>query len=193
MAQRIQATSELLRKAVDGDASASDTLLQFYRVRLERFLAGRLPSASRGLLDTPDLAQEILTRAWTRLAQFHSQGAGSFCAFLRTAALHAVADQYRRAGRMPATQSLSTTPMQEQIEGSTPTPLNALAGNESFAAYERAMAALDVRLRTAIQLRLELGIQFHQIAEDCGYPTAEAARKAVNRGLQELAKRLSEH
>jgi RNA polymerase sigma factor (sigma-70 family) len=189
MAQRIQATLPLLQRALAGDNEASSALLHFYRQRLERFLAGRLPSASRSLLDTPDLVQEILARAWVRLPEFEHRGPGSFWSFLRASALNAVADEYRRAARGPAHRYLDDT----SAEDSTSTgrsPLQHMESTESFSAYEAALDKLDERLRTAIQLRMELGSTFEQVALECGYPSSEAARKAVSRGLQELARAL---
>ncbi len=187
MAQRIQATLSLLQQALAGDDAASSALLGFYRVRLERFLAGRLPSASRSLLDTPDLVQEILARAWSRLPEFEHRGPGSFWAFLRASALHAVADEYRRVGRNPQQHYLSdTSALDESVAGRS--PLESMQHNEAFSAYEAALEQLDSRLRTAIQLRMELGTTFEQIALECGYPSDEAARKAIGRGLQEVAR-----
>ena len=189
MAQRIQATLSLLQQALAGDDAASTTLLRYYRVRLERFLAGRLPSSSRSLLDTPDLVQEILARAWSRLPEFEHRGPGSFWAFLRASALHAVADEYRRSSRGLQQKTLSdTSAPDESVSGRS--PLDALTNTEAFGAYEDALGKLDERLRTAIQLRLELGSTFEQIAVDCGFSTAEAARKAVGRGIQEIARRI---
>lgn len=190
MAQRIQATLSLLQQALAGDDAASTALLGFYRIRLERFLAGRLPSASRSLLDTPDLVQEILTRAWNRLPEFEHRGPGSLWGFLRASALHRVADEYRRVGRNPEQQYLTdTTALDESVNGRS--PLDSMQHSEAFSAYEAALEQLDTRLRTAIQLRMELGTSFEQIAQECGYPSAEAARKAVSRGLQEVARTIN--
>ena len=55
-----ESSFDLLLLAKEGDARALERLCARYLPRLKRWAHGRLPPSSRGMLDTEDLAQEVL-------------------------------------------------------------------------------------------------------------------------------------
>ena len=65
-----EASFALLLRAKAGDEHAREALFARYLPRVRRWAHGRLPSHSRSLLNTDDLAQEVLCRAVVSLEKF---------------------------------------------------------------------------------------------------------------------------
>lgn len=183
-------TADLLSRALAGDEPARDALIAAYGPRLHAFLSGRLPAASRSLLETGDVVQEILLRALRTLPSFEYRGHGSFWAHLRAIALNYVADQYRRSGKLPSVSSLSATDAAEPRSQSTG-PDGQLLRREELERFESALDVVDDATRRAVLLRLELGLGYDAIAVDTGFSTPDAARMAIRRGLTRIAASLA--
>jgi DNA-directed RNA polymerase specialized sigma24 family protein len=66
-------------------------------------------------------------------------------------------------------------------------PLEAAIGAEAVESYECALEALSDSEQEAIVLRVELGLDFEEIARQLGKPSADAARMAVTRAIARLA------
>jgi RNA polymerase sigma-70 factor (ECF subfamily) len=62
---------------------------------------------------------------------------------------------------------------------------------ERMQGLERCLAAIAERRRLPVTLHLQ-GFALQEIADVAGIPSAEAARKLVSRGLEELKARLRE-
>jgi RNA polymerase sigma-70 factor (ECF subfamily) len=77
--------------------------------------------------------------------------------------------------------------MPEEIVAARTSLLEAAIGAEALARYERGLAALNGDERQAIVLRVELGLDYDEIANQLGTPSAAAARKAVTRAIVRLA------
>ena len=58
----LASTSDLLRRAREGDSQALDDLIRRHQGPLRRWARGRLPRWTRDLRDTEDLVQETLTQ-----------------------------------------------------------------------------------------------------------------------------------
>src|SRR5262245_5586451 len=93
------ATNDLLKRTRAGDREAIEILFRRYRQVLQDFLHKRLPPASRSLLETEDLVQEVLTRAITALPSFEYRGIGSFWAYLRQIGLNHLSEMARKSQR----------------------------------------------------------------------------------------------
>src|SRR6266550_9252610 len=93
---RPDSSFELLLHAKRGDAVAMERLCARYLPRLRRWAHGRLPTSSRGLLDTDDLAQEVLFQAVSRLDTFEPRHEGAFQGYVRQILLNRVRDEIRR-------------------------------------------------------------------------------------------------
>jgi DNA-directed RNA polymerase specialized sigma24 family protein len=53
--------------------------------------------------------------------------------------------------------------------------------------FENALRFLSERSREALLMRLGLDLDYSSIAAECGFPSADAARKAVDRAKRRVA------
>ena len=71
-------------------------------------------------------------------------------------------------------------------------PLEHAIGQEALGRYERALAQLGDVEREAVIARIELGFSYEEVAALVGKPSAGAARVAISRALDKLARLMSE-
>jgi RNA polymerase sigma-70 factor, ECF subfamily len=173
---------DLLLKAQSGDDEALNALLARYLPRLQRWARGRLPAGVRTMLDTGDLVQDAIINALRHLNSLELRTEGALQAYLRRAVNNRIIDLYRRAGRRPGREEIS-----DGAQDPGTSPLEAAIGAEAIDCYERALASLKDDEREAIVLRVELGLDYPDIAAQLGKPTADAARMAVQRAIARLA------
>jgi RNA polymerase sigma-70 factor (ECF subfamily) len=179
---RVDSSVELLVRAQSGDGEALNGLLARYLPRLRRWASGRLPAGMRTMLDTNDLVQDAVINALRNLDTLEIRTEGTLQAYLRRAVNNRIIDLYRRAGRRPARQE-----MPEDAASPAASPLEAAIGAEAVESYERALATLSDADQEAIVLRVEMGLDFDEIATQLGKPSADAARMAVTRAIARLA------
>ena len=180
------ATVELVQKAKGGDQEAMDALFARYEVRLRRWAHGRLPAAARGALDTQDLVQDTLTRVFKRLHSFEPRHPGAFRDYVWTTLWNAVRDIARSSKRRGP-----IGPLDMDLAGDDPSPLQQAVGRETLDRYEAAMERLRPEEREAIVARIELGLSHAEVAEALGKPSAAAAHMAVSRALVRLAEEMA--
>lgn len=181
----MESTARLLLRIRQGDERARDLLIKRYLVSLQRFAHGRLPVASRDLVDTQDIVQVTLVRALEHVERFEPQGPGSFHAYLRQAILNQIRDQARRMARTPERAELPP-----DLASAQRSPLEEAIGSDALGRYEAALSSLTGEQQEAVVLRLELGFTYDEIAEAIGSPSANAARMLVTRALARLADRM---
>ena len=179
-------TIELVLKARGGDRRAVEALLQRCLPSLRRWAHGKLPAYARESLDTGDLVQEAALHLLKRVDHFEPRHVGAMQAYLRQSVMNRIRDEIRRVGRRPASVELVEEPAAE-----APSPLEVTIQNESYERYRRALERLSSRDRELVVARMEAQWGLAQIAEHLGIATADAARMAVNRALQRLAKEMS--
>jgi RNA polymerase sigma-70 factor (ECF subfamily) len=180
--------SVLVERARLGDSQAREQLAQRCIEALRRFASGRVPRTARARLDTDDLVQTAVMRAFERLHSFEHRGHGSFLAHLRTIVLNAIRDEARRlASRMPHQELVTALPV------SGPSPLEAAIGNDVVDAYESALTRLPAPQREAVILRLEMGYSYDEVADAVASPSPNAARMMVTRALVRLAQDMESH
>jgi RNA polymerase sigma-70 factor, ECF subfamily len=189
-ATSLSQTADLLSRAKAGDESARDELFTRYRPRLQRFLRMRIPNAARDLGSTQDLVQEVCMRAYKALERFEYRGVGSFWAFLRTIGLNEVRQAANRAHRRGPRGQLMEESWNAPSSPDT-LPPERVVKNEDLEAFETALGRIPDKQRTALLLRLELGMDFASIAVDCEFPSADAARMAVTRTIQQIGKEMT--
>jgi RNA polymerase sigma factor (sigma-70 family) len=180
-----ESTIDLLARARSGDQVALDRLFTRELRKLKPFASGRLPQWARDVVDTDDLIQEALSHALRRIQVFEYRTEGAFQAYLRTAVSNRVLNELRRAMRQPPRRALDSG-----VADSAPSALDALIGKESAATYERLLAQLQPAERNAVIGRVELGLDYQDLAVALDRPSADAARMAVARALLKLAKLL---
>ena len=180
------ASFSLLLRAKAGDDHAREALFARYLPRVRRWAHGRLPAYSRSLLNTDDLAQEVLCRAIVSLETFEPRHEGAFQGFLRQIMVNRVRDEVRTAHRKPAGQ-----PLEDEHVASDPSPIELAIGQESLERYEAALQRIKPQERELIVARYELDFSNEEIAALFGKPTASAARVAVGRALVRLAEEMT--
>jgi RNA polymerase sigma-70 factor (ECF subfamily) len=185
----IESTASLLMRVRQGDAPARERLAGRYMSMLARWAHGRLPRAARDLVDTDDLVQSTLIRAFNHLDSFQPRGEGAFLAYLRQILLNQIRDESRRARRRPEHVDLDES---AEINGAR-SPLEETIGRERLERYEASLARLGEGQREAVILRLEMGMRYRDIAESLNVPTANAARALVGRGLVNMARMMRDH
>ena len=164
-----------------GEDAALDLLFAKLYPPLRRWARGRLPHWARDLADTDDIVQEALAQTFKRVGDFEPRGSGALQAYVRQAILNRIRDQLRRAGRRPSPSPFDGT---EPDRGAS--PLEQAIGREAVERYERALGSLKPRDREAVIGRLELGLDYDELAATLG-TTVVAARKIAYRALVRLA------
>jgi RNA polymerase sigma-70 factor (ECF subfamily) len=178
----LTSTTELIGRARAGDLRALDELFARLYSPLRRWTRGRLPGWARDLADTDDLVQEALVQTFKRIGEFEPRGAGALQGYVRQAILNRIRDELRRAGRRPAAGEFDGT----EVDGGL-SPLEQAIGREAIERYERSLERLKPRDRDAVVARIELGLDYNELAQLLGTPTVQAARKAAERALVRLA------
>jgi RNA polymerase sigma factor (sigma-70 family) len=179
----LASTVALLQRYRTGDDAARDLLLARYLPMLRRWAHGRLPLFARGLADTDDLVQVTLLRALKHMGSFEPRREGAFLAYLRRILLNAIREEIRRTARRP-----SKAPLDEEL----PEPNPWWVEQDTFEAYEKALAALPQAQQEAVILRVEFGYTHQEIADAIGSPSANAARMFVARALVRLAEAMND-
>ena len=73
-----------------------------------------------------------------------------------------------------------------------PSPLESVLGRDMLDRYEAAFALLGEEQQEAVLMRVELGMNYEQIAEAMGKNSANTARMIVARALARLAETMEE-
>lgn len=182
MSDALASTATLLDRYRAGDDGARDALLARYLPILRRWAHGRLPSGSRSLAETDDLVQVALIRASARLQAFDARRPGAFLAYLRQITLNAIRDEIATARARPRAEAID-----ENLPSTGRSPVELAVEADTLARYEAALARLGDAQQAAVVLHVEFGMTYPEVATELGFPSADAARMAVNRALRELA------
>jgi RNA polymerase sigma-70 factor (ECF subfamily) len=180
--QELASTSELINRARAGDAGAVERLFARLYGPLRRWARGRLPRWARDLAETDDLVQEALVQTFKRVGEFEPRGGGALQAYVRQAVLNRIRDELRRAARRPARDGFDGSEVDPGLS-----PLEQAIGREAVERYERSLARLKPRDREAVVARLELGLDYPELADLLATPSVEAARKVATRAIVRLA------
>jgi len=176
-------TAQLIAQARRGNGPAREVLAARFMEPLRRFAHGRLPPKARGMIDTNDLVQTAMIRAFTKLRSICPRQKGGFFAYLRQILMNQVRDEFRRNVNKPETTSLS-----ESIPANSRSPLEDLLEKETLDSYRAALSKLSGRQREALALRVEYGFSYQEVSDEIGCTGANAARMVVSRALDSVAK-----
>lgn len=190
-ANELLQTGELLTRYQRGERAAADELFARYRPRLDAFLRARLPASVRKLGDTDDLVQDVCVKILGALGRFELRDVGAFWWFARSIARNHLVDMTRRK------KALHETKLTERSDGAPAAkqrgPISEAADHESAEAFDRALERVPDPVRRGLLMRLELGLDWSLVADDCGFPSPDAARVAVKRALGAIAKEMAGH
>ena len=178
-------TMELIAQIRSGDPGAWNHLVERELPPLRRFARGRLPAWARSVTDTQDLVQDVFVRALPRLASWQSESPGALRAFLRKAAANQIVDEIRKARRRTSSSSLL-----DALCDLAPSPLGRVINDERVSKLRDALAQLSDSDRKLLAARFGSGYRYAQIAVLLRRPSASAARVAVERALDRVAKKM---
>jgi RNA polymerase sigma-70 factor (ECF subfamily) len=179
-------TLVLLTAVRAGDADALDRLLTRYVPELRRWARGRLPGWARDINDTHDLVQETVFYVFKKLDGFEYRGEGALRAYLRQALMNRIRNEIRRVRTRPAGEPLDTG-----MEDRGASPFDLAAGGQVRERYEAALLRLKPVEREIIVARVELGMNYQELAETLEKPSPDAARMAVARALVRLTEEMA--
>ena len=182
----VDSTFDLVQQAKAGDREAVNRLFARHLPALRRWASGRLPRWTRDLMDTDDLVQETVVRAFKRIEAFEPRHEGALQAYLRQAIVNRIRDEVRRSSRSPA-----ATELDENETDRAASPLDEAIGREAVERYEAALARLRPEEREAIVVRVEMDGTYQEVAQALGKPSSDAARMAVSRALLRLAEEMN--
>jgi RNA polymerase sigma-70 factor (ECF subfamily) len=191
-------TAALLRRARAREPEAVAELFRRALPHVREMARARLGprNALRASLDSEDLLQEALLRAWRALDQAAFDGFAAFAGWLARIVENTLHDAARAEARLKrgADRRLSADEavFLSQVPTMDPTPSQVRMGAELAERALAALAAMDERQREAILLRRNLGCSFAEIAARLGLAGVAQARTLLSRALAELARRLDE-
>jgi RNA polymerase sigma-70 factor (ECF subfamily) len=177
-----ESTAVLLERVRAGDEAARDRLLERYLPVLRRWARGRMPARARGLADTDDLVQITLLRVLKQMERFEPRHEGAFLAYLRRILINVMRDEIARAATRGRQEELGET----LVDGG-PSPLESAVGSDMLARYDAAFVRLGEEQQEAVFMRIEMGLNYEQIAEALGKNSANTARMTVSRAIARLA------
>ena len=183
----LTSTTDLLRRAREGDALALDDLYRRHLKPLRRWARGRLPRWTRDLRDTEDLVQETLAQTLKHINDFEPRHDGALQAYMRQALINRVRDEVRRVTRYPTAAGIDDG---EEFADRAASPLDEAIGSEAVARYEEGLQRLRDEEREMVIARVELQQSYAQIAAAFGKASPDAARMAVTRALVRLAEEM---
>ena len=175
----------LLERAKGGDRLALDALFVRYRARLRAWSRGRLPRWARAVVDTDDLVQDAFLHTLRQIDHIEPRTDAGLQAYLRQAVRNRIKDELRRVHARPP---IDSAPLADPTDDHT--PLQDAIGAETAERYEHALAALRETEREAIVARIELGLEYDELAALLGRSSADAARMVVSRALLRLAEEM---
>jgi len=178
----LDSTLTLLARARAGDRVALEILLDRYHPALLRFAHGRMPTPARGLVDTVDIVQHVMTQLLGRLEHIDLSVPGSLLAYLRSAVVNQIRTEIRKARRRPAPVALD-----EALPALDQDPLEAVIGREWRERYELALLQLPAEQQEAFVMRVEMDCSHREIADALGRSGEEAARSLVRRAIRAMA------
>jgi RNA polymerase sigma-70 factor (ECF subfamily) len=164
-----------------------EELFVAYGARVRRLIL--TSGLDRHGIDPADVEQEVRIRLWHAIERDRS---GAFHAsYVQRVVASTVIDALRRA-EVRAAEPLPDEDDEPAALGEGPVDPERSAGDaERMQGLERCLAAIPERRRLPVTLHLQ-GFALQEIADVAGIPSAEAARKLVSRGLEELKARLRE-
>lgn len=174
---------DLMLRASQGDRDAQDSLFREYRAPLSRFASRLLPAYARGITDTQDVVQDVFANTARRLGCIDCDEDGALLAYLRRAVRHRIVDEIRRLSRRPRMD-----PLADDRPAPGLSPLDAVIRTQNHQRIQAALGRLSRRDRQAVVLRLRHRQSYEEIGERLGIPTANAARVAVRRAVERLAR-----
>lgn len=179
---QLSTTVMLLNGFKEGDATASNALLQVFRPLLLKWAHGRVPQKARDYLDTHDVVQDTLVLALKNQQQVKADNPGAFFCYLRQIFLNQIKQELRK--NKPFQVAL-TTQFSNHEKLAYEKDMNTLM------AYDQALERLSEEQKQAVVMRLEFGLSHQEIADVMNKNSPDAARVYIARAVAKLAEQMS--
>ncbi len=182
-----QASSRLFREARRGSREALDALFERYGERLHALIRLRLGANLRRHLESRDILQATLLKAFRGIERFEGSGSRSMMAWLGTIAHAEICDQadfhkrHKRDAARDTTLDEKVDPLAVQVR----TEVSRLQLQEESERLERAIETLSEAHREVILLRHFEELSFREIGERLG-KSPDASRMLLARAMAAL-------
>lgn len=173
-------------RARDGDREALDQLFGQILPSLKRWAHGRLPMWARDGVGTTDVVQDAAINVLKRLDRFEPRRRGALRAYLRQSVQNRIRDlirqRNRRGGAPDDVESVSLA--------GPDSPWKDLVTRDETERYLRGLGRLSAEDQMLIVGRIDLGYDYDQLAVASGRTSPDAARMAVRRAIERLAREM---
>lgn len=178
---------ELLTAARNGDPVAREALFARIYPRLQRIAHWSMVNEVRlrrpwltALFSTGDVVQDVCQRVLSELPAFEADSERALISFLSVAVRNRLFDvlRFHEAVRRDCRRSAGTPDELELREPSAGPATTALQGDLQTA-FWRIAGDLPAREQELLRLRANGERTFDELATELGYPSADAARKAL--------------
>lgn len=186
-------SSLLLRRAHAGSTEAVNTLLGECGPRLLALIRLRLGPGLRPHIESGDVLQETMLRAFMNIAQFEGKSRKTLMGWLAAIAGNEIRNQVQFHTRQQRDVG-RTVPLDdeaEQIRAEVRSEISRLRVKEEARLLERAFEALSESQRDVILLRKYEELSFQEIGERLG-KSAAASRMMFARAMAALTRKLRE-
>jgi len=188
-----QIAAALIRRCKRGDATAWEDLVRSYTRRIYNICYRFTGSAE----DAQDLTQEVFIKVYRTLDSYNAER-GSFMTWMATITRNLLVDQFRKSKHDRATESLDTTPREDddalahsdRLQDARPSPDTFVQRREAQQQIQRALEKLSPELREAVILRDLQDMDYREIATVLKVPEG-TVKSRISRGRTELARLLS--
>ncbi|HEV7669297.1 MAG TPA: sigma-70 family RNA polymerase sigma factor [Thermoanaerobaculia bacterium] len=185
MSSPMDSTRGLFFRARNGDLEAREKLWKKLRERLCRYAHGRLPKRLRNLVETEDVVQDALAQTFRRVDLFDPKHSGAFGVALFVTMKRCLIDQHRRASRQPAAEGTVTSLAAEGLS-----PMEEAIEKEKLERVMTARSRLSEEDQALLYAKLELDLNWGDVALMFGKPSPDAARVGYERAVKRLVSKM---
>jgi RNA polymerase sigma factor (sigma-70 family) len=173
--------------ARNGDRSAQEALFQRIYPRLQRIAHWSVANEVRlrrpwlaALFSTGDIVQDVCQRVLHELPAFEADNERALISYLGVVVRNRLFDvlRFHEAVRRDCRRAIGN-PEDLELREPAAGPATQVLHEDLVAAFWRASDTLPPRERELLRLRAQGAPTFEQIATSLGYPSADAARKAL--------------
>ncbi len=185
--------SNILREARQGSPEALEVLFERYGRRLHGLIRLRLGAKLRRQLESRDILQATLLKAFQGIDRFDGSGSGPLMAWLGAIAQAEICDQAEFHGRRKRDADLNTSldGKAHRLAQSVRTEVSRIQLQEDLLRLERAIEALAEHHRELILLRSFEELSFKEIGRRLN-KSSEASRKLFGRAKAALTMKMRE-
>ena len=194
MSENSSDIANLLKRAAEGDDSATDALFSRYQQRLKRMIELRMNRRLLGRIDASDVLQDAYLDAASRLSDYLQKQESPFYLWLRRITYHKIIDVHRQhlgvqgrdagmeislhRGPLPRASSVS---LAAQLLGRFTSPSNAAIKAETRLALQDALNNMDKLDREVLALRHFEQLTNVEVAEELEMQPSAARGWCVQR------------